>query len=77
MKILYITTPNPRAQGDFQENIILHGLRSLIGSDVVDLPRKKVMYGFFSWLCFFIKFSKRIDSIKGLRTKKNNKGNDQ
>ena len=48
MKILYITTPNPRAQGDFQENVILHGLRSLMGHDVVDLPRKKVMYGDFS-----------------------------
>ena len=48
MKILYITTSNPRAQGDFQENVILHGLRSLMGSDVVDLPRKKVMYGDFS-----------------------------
>lgn len=48
MKILYITTSNPRAQGDFQENVILHGLRSIMGSDVVDLPRKKVMYGDFS-----------------------------
>jgi hypothetical protein len=48
MKILYITTPNPRAQGDFQENVILHGLRSLIGSSLIDLPRKKVMYGDFS-----------------------------
>lgn len=48
MKVLYITTSNPRAQGDFQENVILHGLRSLMGSDVVDFPRKKVMYGDFS-----------------------------
>lgn len=48
MKILYITTSNPRAQGDFQENVILHGLRSLLGTDLIDFPRKKVMYGDFS-----------------------------
>ena len=48
MNILYITTPNPRAQGDYQENVILHGLRNLIGSSVVDHPRKRVMYGDFS-----------------------------
>ena len=48
MKILYLTTQNPRSQGDFQENIILHGLRSIFGSQVVDLPRKRVMYGDFS-----------------------------
>lgn len=48
MNILYVTTPNPRAQGDYQENVILHGLRSLIGANVVDFPRKKVMYGDFS-----------------------------
>ena len=48
MKILYITTQNPRAQGDFQENIVLYGLRSVLGSNVIDVPRKKVMYGDFS-----------------------------
>jgi hypothetical protein len=48
MKILYITTPDPRAQGDFQENILLHGLRKTIGKNVIDYPRKKIMYGDFS-----------------------------
>lgn len=48
MKILYVTTSNPRSQGDFQENIILHGLRSIIGDNVIDFPRKKIMYGDFS-----------------------------
>lgn len=48
MNILYITTPNPRAAGDFQENVILHGLRSSIGASAIDLPRKRVMYGDFS-----------------------------
>lgn len=50
MKILYVTTQqiSPNAQGDFQENMILHGLRSVIGKNVIDVPRKKVMYGDFS-----------------------------
>lgn len=50
MKILYVTSQavSPNAQGDFQENMILHGLRNVIGKNVVDIPRKKVMYGDFS-----------------------------
>ncbi len=48
MKILYITTVNPRAQGDFQEVMILNGLRHIIGESCVDYPRKKVMYGDYS-----------------------------
>ena len=45
MKILYITTVDPRSQGDFQEVIILNGLRSIMGDSCVDYPKKKVMYG--------------------------------
>lgn len=45
MKILYITTTNPRAQGDYQEVMILNGLRSILGDSCIDFPRKKVMYG--------------------------------
>lgn len=45
MKILYITTVNPRQQGDFQEVMILNGLRKVIGEACIDFPRKKVMYG--------------------------------
>ena len=50
MKILYVTSQavSPDAQGDFQENIILHGLRSVLGTHLIDVPRKKVMYGDFS-----------------------------
>jgi hypothetical protein len=48
MKILYITTINPRLQGDFQEVIILNGLRSVVGDSCIDYPRKKVMYGDYS-----------------------------
>lgn len=44
LKILYITTANPRAQGDFLEVSIFHGLRTIMGDDCVDYPRKKVMY---------------------------------
>jgi hypothetical protein len=48
MKILYLTTVNPRVQGDFQEVMILNGLRSILGDSCVDLPKKKVMYRDFS-----------------------------
>lgn len=48
MRILYLTTVDPRAQGDFLEVMMLHGLRMVLGDHVVDLPRKKVMYGDFS-----------------------------
>jgi len=48
MKILYITTVNPRAQGDYQEVMILNGLRKIIGNSVIDFPKKKVMYGDYS-----------------------------
>ena len=48
MKILYVTTPDPSAQGDYQENMILHGIRENLATGFVDFPRKKVMYGDFS-----------------------------
>jgi hypothetical protein len=48
MKILYVTTPHPASQGDFQENMILHGLREVMSTGVVDYPRKRVMYNDFS-----------------------------
>mgnify|MGYP003131207214 CR=1 FL=1 len=44
MRILFITTSDPTKQGDLLEVSILHGLRSLLGKDCVDYPRKKVMY---------------------------------
>lgn len=44
LKLLYITTANPRAQGDFLEVSIFHGLRSIMGDNCVDYPEKKVMY---------------------------------
>ena len=44
MKILFVTTKDPRAQGDFLEVGLLHGLRSVLGSSCIDFPRKKVMY---------------------------------
>lgn len=48
MKILYLTNTDKESQGDFQEVSILHGLRSVLGPSVIDLPRKKIMYGDFS-----------------------------
>lgn len=48
MKILFITTKNPEHQGDYLELSILHGLKSLMGKDLIDLPRKKILYGDFS-----------------------------
>ena len=48
MKILYITTPEPKPQGDFQEVMTLIGLREVLGDDCIDLPKKKVLYGDFS-----------------------------
>lgn len=44
VKILFVTHPDPNQQGDLLEVGILHGLRSLMGQDCVDIPRKKVMY---------------------------------
>lgn len=44
IKILYITTKNPRAQGDLLEVSMLHGLRSILGDNCVDYPEKKVLY---------------------------------
>jgi hypothetical protein len=55
MKILFITTDENRNlnvpgrnQGDLLENIILLGLRKLIGENCVDYPRKKILYGDWS-----------------------------
>ena len=48
MKILYLTNTDKKSQGDFQEVSTLHGLRTILGSDVIDYPRKKIMYGDFS-----------------------------
>jgi hypothetical protein len=44
MKILFITSPN----GDNLEDGILHGLRSLLGADCIDYPKKDVMYRNFA-----------------------------
>lgn len=48
MKIFYVTTQNPALQGDLQEVSMLTGLREVMGEDVIDVPRKSVMYGDFS-----------------------------
>ena len=48
MRILYITSEDPKAQGDYQEVSMLHGLREVLGDNCIDFPRKKIMYGDFS-----------------------------
>lgn len=48
MRILFVTTKNPLKQGDLLEISLLHGLRTLLGNDCVDYPRKKIMYSDFS-----------------------------
>lgn len=48
MKILFITTKAADKQGDLLEVSLLHGLRTVLGDDCVDYPRKKVMYHDFS-----------------------------
>lgn len=48
MRILFITTQNPEKQGDLLEVSLLHGLRTVLGDDCVDYPRKKIMYHDFS-----------------------------
>ena len=47
MRILYITSEDPKAQGDYQEVSMLHGLREVLGDNCIDFPRKKIMYGDF------------------------------
>lgn len=48
MRILYITSEDPKAQGDYQEVSMLHGLREVLGDNCIDFPRKKIMYADFS-----------------------------
>lgn len=40
MKILFFTTERE----DYLQDSILHGLRNLFGSDVIDYPQKKILY---------------------------------
>lgn len=48
MRILYVTTQNPKNQGDLLEISVLHGLREVLGDNCIDYPKKKIMYGDFS-----------------------------
>jgi hypothetical protein len=73
MRIIYITTDDPTAQGDYQENVLLSGLRHILRDDLIDYPRKKTMYGDFSdspkneihgW--GFTMFSRSIPDINGI-----------
>ena len=48
MKILFITTKNPNHQGDYLELSILHGLKSLLGDNLIEIPKKNILYGDFT-----------------------------
>ncbi len=48
MKVVFITTINLKNQGDLLELSILHGMRSILGANCIDFPRKKIMYHDFS-----------------------------
>jgi len=48
MKILFVTTRNPEKQGDYLELSLLHGLKTVLGDDCVDYPKKKIIYGDYS-----------------------------
>jgi len=48
MKILFLTTKKPSAQGDYLELTLVNGLRKVLGDDFVDYPKKRIMYGDFS-----------------------------
>ena len=48
MKLLYLPGRDPNSAGDFQEVCMLHGLRSIMGEDCIDWPKKKILYADFS-----------------------------
>lgn len=48
MKILYVTIKDKTKQGDFQEVMCLRALRSVLGDNCIDYPKKKILYGDFS-----------------------------
>ena len=48
MKILFVATSRPDRQGDLLEISILHGLRTILGDNCIEYPRKKIMYHDFS-----------------------------
>jgi len=48
MKILFISTKNLNAQGDYLELTIIHGMRELLNKNFIEYPRKDIMYGDFT-----------------------------
>lgn len=48
MKLVFVPTIAPDKQGDLLELTVLHGLRTILGKNCIDYPKKKVMYHDFS-----------------------------
>ena len=44
MKVLFVTIKGSSQQGDYLELTILNGLKKILGDNLVDFPRKDVMY---------------------------------
>lgn len=57
MKLLFVTTINPKKQGDYLELSLVYGLRKILGNSFVEYPKKKILYGDFS--------ESPIDSLHG------------
>lgn len=48
MKILFLSTKNLNAQGDYLELTIIHGMRKLLYENFIEYPKKNIMYGDFT-----------------------------
>tara|TARA_B100000902_G_C27295931_1_gene909913 strand:- start:156 stop:1118 length:963 start_codon:yes stop_codon:yes gene_type:complete len=48
LKILFITIKSPKQQGDYFELAILNGLKKILGNNIIDYPKKKIIYGDYS-----------------------------
>ena len=48
MKILFLSTKNLNAQGDYLELTIIHGMRKLLCENFIEYPKKNIMYGDFT-----------------------------
>ena len=48
MKILFLSTKNLNAQGDYLELTIIHGMRKLLYENFIEYPKKDIMYGDFT-----------------------------
>lgn len=48
MKVLFVNIKDPNKQGDLMEVMALHGLKTILGKNCLDYPKKAIIYGDFS-----------------------------